>query len=151
MKKIIFDRTVSVDELLNAFRAALIHSIAGKPRGIQAGIAKFAGISTGQVTNIVKGLRPGNEARRRLIALALGYEYEDFLALGQSLIKKSKRGKPKADKSASRPAPTLKSEDIQILEDIRNILLKKGRKAKELKVFLQDMRSGRPLFKKSAD
>jgi transcriptional regulator with XRE-family HTH domain len=139
MKKIIFDRTVSVDELPEAFRVALIHSIAGKPRGIQASIAKFAGISTGQVTNIVKGLRPGNEARRRLIALSLDYEYEDFLALGQSLIKKSRRGKAKAEKSGLKPVPTLSGEDIMILEEVRGLLLKKGRKSKELKAFLQDL------------
>jgi transcriptional regulator with XRE-family HTH domain len=139
MKKIISDYPVSVDDLLNAFRAALIHCLASKPRGIQANLAKFAGISTGQVTNIVKGLRPGTEARRRLIARYLGYEYENFLALGQSLIKKGKRTKLRSNKSEEKPLPTLSAEDGQWLEKARSILLKKGRKAKELRAFLQEL------------
>ena len=140
MKKLVFDNTVSVDELLEAFRAALIHSIESQPRGIQAKIAAFAGISTGQVTNIVKGVRPGTEGRRRLIALSLGYEYEDFLALGQGLIKKSKKAKSasvaKGAKAKSKAAPTLSAEDAILLENVRNLLLKKGKKARELKEFL---------------
>ena len=139
MKKLVFDNTVSVDELQDTFRAALVHCIAVKPRGIQANIAKFAGISTGQVTNIVKGIRPGTEARRRLIALSLGYEYEDFLALGQNLLKKSKakaNSKVKGKQTNIRPAPTLSNEEALMVENVKNILLKKGPKAKALKAFL---------------
>jgi transcriptional regulator with XRE-family HTH domain len=139
MKKLVFDNTISVDELQDAFRAALVHCIAGKPRGVQANIAKFAGISTGQVTNIVKGIRPGTESRRRLIALSLGYEYEDFLALGQSLLKKSKvkaNSKTKSKQTKAKPAPTLSNEEALIVENVKNLLLKKGPKAKALKAFL---------------
>lgn len=134
MKKLLLDKEFEGVSLLDAFRAALAHSLAGKPRGAQARIAQFAGISTGQLTNIIKGLRPGNEAKRRQIALALGYEYEDFLALGQSLHSKNSKGSKK--KPIATKPQTLSSEDAMLMEKVHQILLKRGPKAKALRAFV---------------
>ncbi len=136
MRKAALSKEVDRDGLRDAFRTALIHALAGKPRGVQARIAQFAGVSTGQLTNIIKGIRPGNEAIRRQMALFLGYEYEDFLSLGHSLVAKQSK-KAKSGKTATGAAtPTLSSEDAQVLEKVHAILLKKGPKAKALKAFI---------------
>lgn len=142
MKKLLVDNDFDRDVLLEAFRAALIHSLANKPRGSQARIAETSGISTGQLTNIIKGIRPGSEVKRRQIALSLGYDYEDFLSMGKRLMQKSAKGKKAGGgkKVAATPMPTLTAEDALLLEKAHKLLLKKGAKAKALREFLSGIK-----------
>lgn len=75
------------DDINNSFLAALTHSIAKIGYGSQRKIAAKAGISQQYISGILSGKRFGKEDKRRLIADACGYEYEDFLKLGKNLLR----------------------------------------------------------------
>jgi transcriptional regulator with XRE-family HTH domain len=68
------------------FRAALQDRITKGGRGTQAMVSKKAGLLPSYVNDILKGRKYGSEEVRRAIAMALGYNYEDFLDLGRELL-----------------------------------------------------------------
>jgi transcriptional regulator with XRE-family HTH domain len=74
------------DTIMKNFQAALNHSISRIGYGAQRIIAKKSGVSQQYISGIVSGKRFGKEDVRRSIAKACGYEYEQFLKFGESLI-----------------------------------------------------------------
>lgn len=74
------------DDIMKNFIAALNHSISKIGYGAQRKIAQKTGITQQYISGIVSGKRFGKEEVRRAIAKACGYEYEDFLKFGESLI-----------------------------------------------------------------
>lgn len=60
-------------------------------RGFQAGLSRKTGISIPHINDIVWGRKGCIEEKKRAIATALGYSYEDFLNLGRG--KESKKTK----------------------------------------------------------
>ena len=80
------------------FWAALKYCIDELPRGTKAKLARTVNIAPPYLGDILKKRSKGSEATRRKIALALGYEYEDFLALGEKLLRSNNDVKLKAVK-----------------------------------------------------
>ena len=75
----------SIEEI---FRASALAVIDGK-RGVQARIAREAGVQSPYLNAILKGAKPGVDEVRRKIAAALGYPgraYEDFLDIGRTIL-----------------------------------------------------------------
>lgn len=87
-----------MSKLSTYFVAAFKAEVARGPRGTQAKLARDANIAPGQVTDILKGRKFGTEETKRALAFALGWEYEEFLKYGQSLIEGTeyRRPEPKA-------------------------------------------------------
>lgn len=69
------------------FVKALQTVMDGQPIGSKAQLAEAANVSRSQITDILKGRRyGGSEEVRRSIVAALGWNYEDFLKYGESLV-----------------------------------------------------------------
>jgi len=87
-----------MSKLSTYFVTAFKTEVARGPRGTQAKLARMANVAAGQITDILKGRKFGTEETKRALASALGWEYEDFLKYGQSLVEGTeyKRPEPKA-------------------------------------------------------
>lgn len=83
------------------FGLALKAEIESRPRGYRNILARETGIQAAQITNIINGRAYGSEERRRILATALGWDYEEFLRYGQSLEEK----KPYQRPMPTHPAP----------------------------------------------
>jgi transcriptional regulator with XRE-family HTH domain len=70
----------------NQFRAALTYLLDQEGRGAQARLADLLGIDRGYLSAIIRGRKPGSEAKRTQIAAHFGMVYEDMLALGRRII-----------------------------------------------------------------
>jgi transcriptional regulator with XRE-family HTH domain len=69
------------------FSAALAHLVSKKGRGAQEALAKQVRITPQYISRLARGERSGAEDVRRKIASALGYSYDEFLALGRALLR----------------------------------------------------------------
>ena len=67
------------------FNAALVYCLEKSPWGAAKDAAKAVGIRASYVSQIKRGQRVGNETIRRGLAEFFGYEYQEFLRLGQGL------------------------------------------------------------------
>lgn len=81
------------------FKKALKSILKERPRGSQGKLADDAGVGRKHLSDYLGGRAPLSEAKRSLIAEALGYTYEDFLALGRQLLE----GKPIAEEKEPFP------------------------------------------------
>jgi transcriptional regulator with XRE-family HTH domain len=70
----------------NQFRAALTYLLDQEGRGAQARLADLLGIDRGYLSAIIRGRKPGSEAKRSQIAAHFGMVYEDMLVLGRRII-----------------------------------------------------------------
>ena len=70
----------------NQFRAALTYLLDQEGRGAQARLADLLGIDRGYLSAIIRGRKPGSEAKRCQIAAHFGMVYEDMLVLGRRII-----------------------------------------------------------------
>ena len=70
----------------NQFRAALTYLLDQEGRGAQARLADLLGIDRGYLSAIIRGRKPGSEAKRTQIAAHFGMVYEDMLVLGRRII-----------------------------------------------------------------
>lgn len=70
----------------NQFRAALTYLLDQEGRGAQARLADLLGIDRGYLSAIIRGRKPGSEAKRCQIATHFGMVYEDMLVLGRRII-----------------------------------------------------------------
>jgi transcriptional regulator with XRE-family HTH domain len=76
------------------FLAALRFSMRNAKHGDKTGIAYAAGLNISTFLNIESGRRGASEDKRRAIAKSLGYEYENFLLLGEKLLSGNLIGEP---------------------------------------------------------
>ncbi len=67
------------------FCAAFQAEIKARGRGIQKELAAETGISMGLICDLNKGRTKGAAEKHRLLAQALGYSYEEFIARGRQL------------------------------------------------------------------
>jgi phage repressor protein C with HTH and peptisase S24 domain len=72
------------------FQVALNYLLNQMSYGGQGGIAEKAGIDPQYLSQLKTGARRGAEPTRRAVALALGYQYEAFLSVGQAIIEGKK-------------------------------------------------------------
>ena len=70
----------------NQFRAALTYLLDQEGRGAQARLADLLGIDRGYLSAIIRGRKPGSEAKRSQIATHFGMVYEDMLILGRRIL-----------------------------------------------------------------
>ena len=84
------------------FGLALKAEIESRPRGFRNILAKETGVQAAQITNIIGGRAYGSEERRRVLAEALGWDYEEFLRYGKSIAE---------NKPYKRPAPHTPAPD----------------------------------------
>jgi transcriptional regulator with XRE-family HTH domain len=70
----------------NQFRAALTYLLDQEGRGAQTRLADLLGIDRGYLSAIIRGRKPGSEAKRCQIAAHFGMVYEDMLVLGRRII-----------------------------------------------------------------
>ena len=68
------------------YSAALKAQLEIMPKGFRKILVKKTGAQSSQITDIIHGRVSGSEERRRAIAHALGWEYEEFIRYGKSLI-----------------------------------------------------------------
>ena len=70
----------------NQFRAALTYLLDQEGRGAQARLADLLGIDRGYLSAIIRGRKPGSEAKRCQNATLFGMVYEEMLVLGRRII-----------------------------------------------------------------
>ena len=70
----------------NQFRTALTYLLDQEGRGAQARLADLLGIDRGYLSAIIRGRKPGSEAKRCQIAAHFGMVYEDMLILGRRIL-----------------------------------------------------------------
>ena len=70
---------------MTPFAAALQHHLK-KKWGAASALSRAISLSSGYISELSSGVKRGDEDKRRLVAKALGYAYDDFLAFGQHLI-----------------------------------------------------------------
>jgi len=70
----------------NQFRTALAYLLDQEGRGAQARLADLLGIDRGYLSAIIRGRKPGSEAKRTQIAAHFGMVYEDMLILGRRIV-----------------------------------------------------------------
>jgi transcriptional regulator with XRE-family HTH domain len=73
------------DDVDRAFHAALSQEVQKRGHGTKAFLADQTGLTRTYITRLVKK-ESGSETTRRKIARAFGYEYEQFLTIGRSVI-----------------------------------------------------------------
>ncbi len=88
------------NEIKKYFQAALNHVLKKKGYGAQSYYANKAGVNQQYISLIAKGDRKASETTRRKIAEAAGYEYEDFLTLGRTLLLSEEYGTDKVFRAA---------------------------------------------------
>ena len=69
------------------FVAALQRCIESGERGIKGECAKATGISAGYFSELFHGKKEGKEEIRRAIAAFFDFQYEEFLSLGQKILR----------------------------------------------------------------
>lgn len=75
----------STMELSEIFRNALSAVLRKKKRGTQSRLADELNIPRTSMSDFIKGRQPFSETKREQVANALGYRYEEFLAMGRHL------------------------------------------------------------------
>ena len=80
-----------LDEKARYFRLAFQAEIKAGKRGIQKKLAEETGISLGLICDINRGRTRGTVEKHELLAKALGYDYENFIAKGRQ-IERAKLG-----------------------------------------------------------
>ncbi|MCP4746434.1 MAG: hypothetical protein GY874_09885 [Desulfobacteraceae bacterium] len=99
------------------FHAALNYSLKKWGWGAQSRLAKKINKKQQYISSIQKGLNDGAEKTRREIAAAFGYDYEDFLKLGRSLL-----GMPeKAPEPPAQPEPFIESHIAKLLTKLNKL------------------------------
>lgn len=74
-------------KLLNIYYAAALKAeVDARPYGFKTKLGLKAGVSPSQVSDIIRRNRYGSEETRRALVDALGWDYEDFLRYGKSLV-----------------------------------------------------------------
>lgn len=103
----------------NQFRAALTYLLDQDGRGAQARLADLLGIDRGYLSAIIRGRKPGSEAKRSQIAAHFGMVYEDMLVLGRRIINgeddPSRRGQAE-DTPPSQKSINTEAEENRVID-----------------------------------
>ena len=99
----------------NQFRAALTYLLDQEGRGAQARLADLLGIDRGYLSAIIRGRKPGSEAKRSQIAAHFGMVYEDMLVLGRRIINGD--DDPSRKGHAGNPPPAKEGLDTDTTEN----------------------------------
>ncbi len=99
----------------NQFRAALTYLLDQEGRGAQARLADLLGIDRGYLSAIIRGRKPGSEAKRSQIATHFGMVYEDMLVLGRRIINGD--DDPSRKGQAEDPPPSQEGIDTDAAEN----------------------------------
>lgn len=94
----------------NAFRVALSYFLDTKKSANQADLAKLINKTQQNISAMKRGKSGGLEADRRLIASYFGYEYDNFLEIGERIIRKTNQV---VEKSES--LPFIKPDKINVI------------------------------------
>ena len=114
----------SWDDEARYFSAALLAEMASRGRGIQTKLARQTGISAGLICDFKRGRTGGSAKTREILANALDYSYEDFIAKGRQLEEDSPRDWTEF-RASNRAKSAWKSGEAQSKLVIRNLNLKR--------------------------
>jgi hypothetical protein len=71
----------------SSFHAALTYCSRQKGYGVQSWISRKTGLTQQYIHLLIFGERDGDEDTRRIIADTFGYSYEEFLRLGETVLR----------------------------------------------------------------
>jgi len=90
-------------DTVKIFRELLTLVIKSKPPGYQGELAKRCGIDPSHLSDFLHGRKPLSESKRIAVVLELGFEYDEFLALGKGKAEMGADGRLRRAKTGQNP------------------------------------------------